>query len=175
MPTLQRIFDVLRELEKETRSILGREGRILKDVGRERTTSYIPPSSEIFAFVLMPFKKELDELYRDVIKPTVEGSGFSCYRADDLFTTNRIMDDVEEAIDSANFIIADLTGRNTNVFYEVGMSHEKEKKVILLTQDKDDVPFDLQHWRLLIYKDDEKGRKKLAKSLARTIKTIAQT
>ncbi len=127
-----------------------------------------------FAFVLMPFREDMKSLYLDIIKPTVEGTGFSCYRADDFFTTNKIMDDIENAIDSASFVIADLSGRNPNVFYEVGMSHAKKMQVILLAQTMDDVPFDLRPWRHIVYRNDEKGRRKLAKDLANTIRTVTQ-
>lgn len=138
-----------------------------------------PPSpsqvaEEEFGFVLMPFREDMEGLYREVIRPTVETAGFACLRADDLFTTNRIMDDIEQFIGSARFIIADLSGRNPNVFYEVGMSHAWRKKVILLAQRRDDVPFDVRQWRLIVYTDDEKGRRKLSKSLSRTIETITR-
>lgn len=48
---------------------------------------------------------------------------------------------------------ADMTGRNPNVFYEVGYAHAKKKPVILTTQKADDIPFDLKHHRHLIYGD----------------------
>ncbi len=127
-----------------------------------------------FVFILMPFRDDMETLYREVIKPTVEGRGFSCYRADDFFTANKIMDDIEVAIDSAVFVIADLSGRNPNVFYEVGMSHAKRKRVILLTQKLEDVPFDLRPWRHIVYQNDEDGRRKLVKVLAKTVQTVGR-
>ncbi len=146
---------------------------ILREYGfhDDRRPSDGQSAEQEFGFVLMPFRKDMEGLYRDLIKPAVENTGYACFRADDLFTTNKIMDDIVDAIDRARFIIADLSGRNPNVFYEVGMSHEKNKKVILLAQSMDDVPVDLRPWRLLIYTDDEKGRKELVRRLTETIKT----
>ncbi len=125
-----------------------------------------------YAFVLMPFREDMKSLYDDVIRPGVEELGFLCHRADDFFTANKIMDDIGEAIDSAAFVVADLSGRNPNVFYEVGMCHAKGKHVILLTQTLQDVPFDLRPWRHIVYRNDVKGRKRLARKLAKTIETI---
>jgi hypothetical protein len=125
-----------------------------------------------FAFVLMPFEDDLTEIYHNVIKPAVEIHNYQCKRADDFFTANRIMDDIEKAIRNCSFIIADLTGKNPNVFYEVGMSHILDKKVILLAQSIEDVPFDLRHWRHIRYDPSERGQKKLSKKLEKTIKSV---
>jgi hypothetical protein len=133
---------------------------------------YPPEDVKKFAFILMPFKEDLTKIYYNIIKPVVESQNYYCKRADDFFTTNKIMDDIEKAIRSSAFIIADLTDKNPNVFYEVGMSHILEKKVILLTQSLEDVPFDLRHWRHIRYDPSERGQKKLAKKLVKTIETI---
>ncbi|UCE74908.1 MAG: hypothetical protein JSV56_04190 [Methanomassiliicoccales archaeon] len=126
-----------------------------------------------FAFVLMPFRKKYAIVYTDVIKPAVENQNYICKRADDFFTPNKIMDDIERAIRDAAFIIADLTGKNPNVFYEVGMSHILKKKVILLAQSLDDVPFDLLHWRHIRYNTSKEGLIGLRRKLEKTIKTIS--
>lgn len=128
--------------------------------------------SRRFAFVLMPFTIELTEIYNNIIKPTVEKQNLQCLRADDFFTANKIMDDIEKAIREASFIIADLTGKNPNVFYEVGMSHILDKKVILLAQSNDDVPFDLRQWRYIRYDPSERGQNRLSKKLGKTINSI---
>lgn len=51
----------------------------------------------------------------------------------------------------ADFIIADMTERNPNVFYEVGYAHAKDKLCILITSNADDIPFDLKHRRHVVY------------------------
>jgi hypothetical protein len=76
------------------------------------------------------------------------------------------------SIEEADFIIADLTGKNANVFYEVGICHALEKLVLLLAQSMDDVPFDLRHRRVLLYRYTPKGCKWLESSLRDHVKSI---
>jgi hypothetical protein len=103
------------------------------------------------AFVLMPFAPEFDAAYRLFIKTALEEAGFDVKRADDLLNQRNIMQDVMHGIDSANLVIADLTGSNPNVFYELGIAHALEKPVILLTQSLEELPFDLRSYRVLEY------------------------
>lgn len=123
-------------------------------------------------FVLMPFSKDMDEVYEDHIKAIVENEGFSCIRADEIVGTNAIIKDIWERINRARFLIADLTARNPNVFYEVGLAHAIGKEVILMTQNINDVPFDLRQLRCIVYSWNPRGAKELEKRLVSTIKGI---
>ena len=102
-------------------------------------------------FVLMPLSKEFDGIYRDFIKPVLGEAGFDVLRADDIQSTQNIVRDIFEAIVRSDLIVADLTGSNANVFYELGIAHALKRPVILLTQIIDDVPFDLRAYRLIEY------------------------
>jgi len=108
-------------------------------------------------FVLMPFQPSFDRLYKDKIKPTVWSCGFRCLRADDLFSPTPILEDIWIHINKSKVIIADVTGRNSNVFYEIGIAHTIGKPVIILTQDKGDIPFDVAQFRYFLYSDDANG------------------
>lgn len=111
-------------------------------------------------FMLMPFKNNmLDVVYRDYICKVAEELDLSIKRGDDFFTEHSIVDDIWSAINAAKIIIADCTGRNANVFYELGMSHTLGKKTIMITQSSDDIPFDLQQWRYIQYIPDSQGLK----------------
>lgn len=77
-----------------------------------------------------------------------------------------------EKINEAELIIADVTGRNPNVFYELGMAHVVKDKVVLITQNIGDVPFDLRHFRYIVYRPTPKGTAKLRKTLLETISAI---
>lgn len=127
---------------------------------------------ENLCFVLMPFSEKFDSIYRDIIIPTVEETGLNCKRADDLFNTGPIIVDIFEYIQKAKVLIADLSEKRPNVFYEVGLAHALEKDVILISQDIDDVPFDLKHRRCIIYKDSVAGGIKLRQTLTKTIENI---
>ena len=72
-------------------------------------------------------------------------------------------------------VIADLTGRNPNVFYEVGLAHAISKDVIMLTQSMEFVSFDLKTLRCITYEFTPRGMEKFEKSLAATIKAIVKT
>jgi hypothetical protein len=125
-----------------------------------------PPTDlhrELTAFVVMPFGREdLQVVYDDYVKPTIEDSCFlKCIRGDDMFGSGVIMADILHAIADAEIIIADLTSQNANVFYEVGIAHATNKRVLLMAQSLDDVPFDLRHRRVLIYDYSPHGCKLL--------------
>ena len=71
--------------------------------------------------MVMPFGHEdLQVVYEEFIKPALERKcHVTCIRGDDIFGSNVVMDDVSAAISSADLVVADLTGKNANVFYEV--------------------------------------------------------
>jgi hypothetical protein len=120
-------------------------------------------------FVLMPFDKRYDSIYRDVILPVTDELGFGAIRSDDIFDVKPIMRDIWENINTAKFLIAVLSGKNPNVFYELGLSHSIGKLVILLSDRIRDVPFDLRHLRIVTYDTKKVNAEKLKKSLTKTI------
>jgi nucleoside 2-deoxyribosyltransferase len=108
----------------------------------------------MYAFVLMPFDAAFDDIYKLGIKETAEKLGIRAERVDEqIFHKENILERIYSQIDAADLIIADLTGRNPNVFYETGYAHAKGKLCLLLTSRADDIPFDLKHHRHLIYGD----------------------
>jgi len=104
-----------------------------------------------FCFVLMPFAEAFTDIYNLGIKETCEQAGAYCERVDEQVYQGNILDRVYNQIAKADFIIADMTGRNANVFYEVGYAHALGKSTILLTQHNDDIPFDLKHFPHVVY------------------------
>ena len=120
----------------------------------------------------MPFAASFDGIWKTVIRPAVEDAGDDCRRADDFFGPGTIIDDIVASIRSADYLIADLTGRNPNVFYELGFAHALEKPVILLTQESDDIPFDVRHQRLILYQDTAAGAAELRGMLNRSVDSI---
>ena len=108
-------------------------------------------------FVLMPFAVDLTEVFFNGIKPIVESLGYRCQRADEHFGSSPIMFEIFNDILKAGCIIADLTGSNPNVFYELGIAHALKRNVILLKQAGSKVPFDLMGIRHYEYEDSFKG------------------
>ncbi|MDD4708086.1 MAG: hypothetical protein PHO47_07765 [Firmicutes bacterium] len=127
---------------------------------------------ENYCFVLMPFEEELKEIYEDSIRLAFEEIGFNCERADDIFHNTSIMEVIWTKICSAEIIVADLTGKNPNVFYEIGIAHTLGKEVILITQNKEDVPFDLRHLKYIKYSITRRGQEQLKEELKITVQAI---
>lgn len=121
-------------------------------------------------FVLMPFAEPFIRLYKDHIKPILEKSGLSVMIAKDFFTSTPVIDDIWRSINEACLIVADITGENPNVFYELGLAHTIGKKSIILNQNKDDAPFDISHVRYFTYTDNEEGWKELEKNLEEAVR-----
>src|ERR1019366_7742610 len=73
-------------------------------------------------------------------------------RADaDIFATGKIIDQIWRGINAAKVLVAELTTRNANVLYELGLAHALKKPVVLVSSNQLDVPFDLQHIRVIYY------------------------
>jgi hypothetical protein len=123
-------------------------------------------------FVLMPFREPFQRLYKDHIKPVLEAQGFRVLKADDIFTPTVITDDIWQYINKSRFVLADVTGKNPNVFYELGITHTVGKDAIILTQTEDDIPFDLRHLRHFTYVDNEDGWKALRENIEKVVKAI---
>ncbi len=104
-----------------------------------------------FVFVLMPFNAEFDDVYQLGIKKACDNAGTYVERVDEQIFDGTILSRIFNQIAKADIIIADLTGRNPNVFYETGYAHALGKRVILLTQQEKDIPFDLKHYQHIIY------------------------
>lgn len=103
-------------------------------------------------FVMQPFAEPLGAYYESIFRPAIEQAGLRAVRADaDIFGAGKIMDQVWRGIRSAKVLVADLSSRNPNVFYELGMAHALGKPVVLVSSNEADVPFDLHHIRVIYY------------------------
>ena len=123
-------------------------------------------------FVLSPYGDPFDEIFEDHLKTCVGSLGLQCIRADDIYDNQSIIEDIWRCINEARIVIAELTGRNPNVFYETGIAHTIGKEVVLITQSMEDVPFDLRHLRCIVYQHTPRGGENLEESLKRTIENI---
>ncbi|HVX91580.1 MAG TPA: hypothetical protein VHC20_08325 [Candidatus Paceibacterota bacterium] len=99
----------------------------------------------------MPFDGAFDDVYRLGIKEACAAADAYCERVDEQIFQERILDRIYNQIAKADLVIADMTGRNPNVFYEVGYAHALNKPAVLLTKHADDIPFDLKHFPHIVY------------------------
>ena len=107
--------------------------------------SRIAEVDDSFCFVLMPFRPNWSKrVYRGIFRPAIEEAGYQCQRADES-GEQIITESIWTDICRAKVIVADLTGKNENVMYEIGIAHTVGKPVVLLSQDEIDPPFDVSH------------------------------
>lgn len=99
----------------------------------------------------MPFHDDYDDTYNLAIKLACDEAGAYCERLDEQIFVENMLDRIFTNIAKADIIIADMTGRNPNVFYETGYAHALKKPVIALTKNAEDIPFDLKHFPHIIY------------------------
>jgi hypothetical protein len=104
-----------------------------------------------FVFVLMPFDPKFHDTYKFGIKDAAVSVGAYAERLDEQIFSEGMLERVFNQISKADVTVADMTGRNPNVFYEVGYAHALNKIVVLLTQNADDIPFDLRHRQHTVY------------------------
>lgn len=127
------------------------------------------------AFVIMPFSEQFDDIYQIGIKETAKNEKVTAYRLDEELFNEGMLDKIYKEIESSDFVIADLSNKNANVFYELGFAHAIGKLTILLTQNADDIPFDLKHKRHIIYGNSIKHLKEqLKKNIIWAKKEIEQ-
>lgn len=106
-------------------------------------------------FTIMPFGGWFDDYYDSIFRPAIDDAGLCPKRADDLYRPSTIVNDIWAYTRSAKLILADLTGKNPNVFYELGLAHALAKPAILVAESMNDVPFDLRALRVIEYDKNE--------------------
>ena len=139
----------------------------------EKSVSLSPDDS---CFVMMPFAPPLGNHYSAIFEPGIKKAGLKPIRADDeIFATGKIIDQIWRGINSAKVLVAELTKRNPNVFYELGLAHALKKPVVLISSNEDDVPFDVRHIRVIYYDvNDPFWGEKLINKVAENILSAIQ-
>ena len=117
------------------------------------------------AFVAMPFRPDLEPMLL-AVRRVLEAHNWRVVRADDLAYPRSITDAIIYSILASDLMIADVTGSNPNVFYELGWAHAMDQDVILMTQDEK-IPFDVTTERAIKYTPDDKGISTLLSQLSR--------
>ena len=98
----------------------------------------------------MPFDDDLLGVYEG-LKECLGNEGFEVDRADQQLSQGNILSGIISAINEADLIVADLTGLNANVMYELGVAHALDTPVVIVTQDLEIYPFDLKNYRAMPY------------------------
>lgn len=130
----------------------------------------IKPENDLVA-VMMPFSKEFDSVFA-AIREGVESVGMRAVRADNIWDHSTIMQDIFSLIVRSRIVVCDFSGKNPNVFYEVGIAHALGRDVVPIVQNLDDIPFDLKHHRVLKYFANSQGLAELTQRLEEKIRNL---
>ncbi len=111
--------------------------------------------SNKFCFVLMPFLPELNYFYLYIRDYLRRKHSLDVERGDHSILTKPLIEKIRDQIIQAHVIIADITGGNPNVFYELGLAHAKNKPVIFLTREPPEIaPVDIRQFEFIRYELD---------------------
>ncbi|MGV1174572.1 hypothetical protein [Enterobacter roggenkampii] len=115
-------------------------------------------TSKKTCFIIMPIADHPDypqghfqRVYDYIIKPACELAGLKPYRADDNKASDMIMLDILQQIVQCDMAICDISSRNANVFFELGLRQAFNKKTILITDGLQNAPFDISGLRHISY------------------------
>jgi hypothetical protein len=105
---------------------------------------------EKICFVIAPIGSEgsdvrirSDQVLKHIITPSVEQCGYRALRADLISEPGLITSQVIQHIVDDPLVIADLTGWNPNVFYELALRHTLKKPVVQIISSNEKIPFDI--------------------------------
>lgn len=142
-PGKRRVLDIVHAADGAGRVAEDQLKRLSKGVTVQATDT---------CFVVMPFAEPLGGYYTSIYQPAIERARLKAIRADaEIFGTGKIIDQIWSGIQSARILVAELTGRNPNVLYELGLAHALRKPVVLVSSNEGDVPFDVRHVRVIYY------------------------
>ncbi len=137
----------------------------------------IPQRVATFAcdvFMIMPFAEEFQHVYADHIKPVVEETGLTIKRGDAYYSGHVILTEIWSSLYSCQFVIAEVSGQNANVYYELGMAHTLGKTAIILMKRGDQIPFDIRGRRVIRYDDTLEGLLELEQQLRKAMDDLAE-
>ncbi len=128
-----------------------------------------------FVFIAMPFSDALSDVYNLVIEPVCTSAGLIPIRVDKEHFSDDTVSRVFKDIMVSRFIIADLSGHNPNVCYELGYARALEKNFVVICQDRNSIPFDFRLLPHIFYSLSELTslKQKLAEKITGIIKSDA--
>jgi hypothetical protein len=142
--------------------VIAAQDRNISDNSRDNFPSFSPllraagiseadaATKEDFVFVITPFHPKYREQF-DTIASTCRDLGLTARRGDEDFIEGDVFPHILRLIVKSRFIIANIDGRNANVFYELGIAQALGKPTILVSSTPEQVPFDIRTKRLVLF------------------------
>lgn len=135
-------------------------------------SNYTVQTTQPKAFVVMEFGSPYDDVYGEVIERVCGSFEMDVNRADEIYGPGLIIADITREISESKVIIAEITPRNPNVYFEVGYAHAYNKPTILIAEKGTELPFDVSPFRVLLYENSIGGRTRLEEGLSRHLEAI---
>lgn len=143
-----------------------------KTISKAVFSNYKVSSSRPKAFVAMQFSEPYNEVYRDAVEPLIKEIGFDPLRIDDIYGPGIIVNDIMNNLSEASIVLAEISERNANVYYELGLAHALGKPTLLMASKGTSLPFDVGPHRCIFYENTIAGRGKLQESLKRSLVSL---
>lgn len=121
--------------------------------------------------VMRPFRPDFDDVQATLDEACAE-NGLSCMDANRVWNETEVFQDIFSLIYRSRVVICDFSGKNPNVFYELGIAHTLGRAVIPIVQNPEDVPFDLQHHRYIRYLPNAEGLSSLRAQVSRRLESL---
>jgi hypothetical protein len=126
-------------------------------------------------FAVMQLSSPYREIYEDVVRKICE-ENYDIRNAEEIYGPGLIMADVAQDIEESEFVVADITPSNPNVYYEVGYAHALGKPVIMIADEQhlSKIPFDVAAARVILYKNTIAGKRNFEEAFRRSLVAIEQ-
>ncbi|UBM61308.1 nucleotide-binding protein [Candidatus Sulfidibacterium hydrothermale] len=157
-----------------------KEAEVITSTKDTNTTNFLPgpfapvqltdAPSDKKVFIIMSFQDQHRDAYFVAIEPTLRKLGFEPIRVDQIQHNNTVTSEILKELESAAFVVADLTGERPNVYYEIGWAHRANKEVVLTARKDTAIHFDVAAINRIEYTDYTD----LCSSLSKRVKAIAK-
>jgi hypothetical protein len=131
-----------------------------------------PPIAVGTALVLMPDLADFLRVFEEAISPALRDCDFKAAAAEPAFDSRGWLGDVSRWVMGAEIIIADVTQRNPDVMYTLGLCHGLGRCPLLIAQDPEQLPFNVDKLRCIPYVHDGSGLRTLRERLARAVRVF---
>lgn len=131
-------------------------------------------------FIITPIGNENSDIFRkakgvieSVIKPVLEENGFGDIKpAYEIMESGMISNQIINRIINDDLVVANLTGNNPNVMYELAIRHAATKPIIHICENGTTLPFDIKDNRTIFYTDDMLGVQELRNGFEKFVKQV---
>ncbi|MFN6567815.1 hypothetical protein [Dendronalium sp. ChiSLP03b] len=159
-PKLQE-FVAVDELAKQ---VAGEIAKILGLEPSKKLSKTNPQVEDQLVFVIISFLDDMEPIFEG-IQEACSAVGLTAKRIKDVLGDYKITDCIIEMIQSARFIVADLTHERPNVYFELGYARGVGKTVITIARQETNIHFDVKGWTYIPYIDSRVLERDLKKRL----------